>query len=70
MNTEIITNDCTDVHNSDDNELTELESDTTIDEFNTKPQMLEVVSRNFQGKQLIIDWFYKKHALWYRNAKV
>lgn len=55
MNTEIITNDCTDVHNSDDIELTELDSDTIIDELNTKPQMLEVVSRNFQGKQLIID---------------
>ena len=55
MNTEIITNDCADVHNSDDIELTELDSDTTSDEFNTKPQMLEVVSRNFQGKQLIID---------------
>ena len=55
MNTEISTNDNNHAHTSQDIELSELDLDTTIDELDTKPQMLEVVSKNFQGKQLIID---------------
>jgi hypothetical protein len=55
MITEIFTNDINEVQTAQDIELSELDSETAIDELDTKPQMLEVVSKNFQGKQLIID---------------
>jgi hypothetical protein len=55
MNTEISTNDNNEDHTCQDIELSELDLDNSIDELDIKPQMLEVVSKNFQGKQLIID---------------